>query len=79
MIGALLGAEEFGFGMTLLVALGYILDRRCHCDTCPVGIAAQCAEKRKLFTGKPEHIVNFLRFLAEVTREHPKFVKVMHV
>ena len=70
MIAALLGAEEFGFGTTLLVALGCVQDRRCHCDTCPVGIATQCAEKRKLFAGKPEHIVNFLRFLAEETREH---------
>ena len=70
VIGALLGAEEFGFGTTLLVALGCIQDRRCHCDTCPVGIATQCAEKRKLFAGKPEHVVNFLRFLAEETREH---------
>ena len=70
VIAALLGAEEFGFGTTLLVALGCVQDRRCHCDTCPVGIATQCAEKRKLFAGKPEHIVNFLRFLAEETREH---------
>ena len=70
MIAALLGAEEFGFGTTLLVALGCIQDRRCHCDTCPVGIATQCAEKRKLFAGSPAHIVNFLRFLAEETREH---------
>ena len=70
VIGALLGAEEFGFGTTLLVALGCIQDRRCHCDTCPVGIATQCAEKRKLFAGAPEHVVNFLRFLAEEVREH---------
>ena len=70
VIGALLGAEEFGFGTTLLVALGCIQDRRCHCDTCPVGIATQCAEKRKLFAGGPAHIVNFLRVLAEETREH---------
>lgn len=70
VIAALLGAEEFGFGTTLLVALGCIQDRRCHCDTCPVGIATQCAEKRKLFAGGPVHIVNFLRFLAEETREH---------
>ena len=70
MIAALLGAEEFGFGTTLLVALGCIQDRRCHCDTCPVGIATQCAEKRRLFAGSPAHIVNFLRFLAEETREH---------
>ena len=70
VIAALLGAEEFGFGTTLLVALGCVQDRRCHCDTCPVGIATQCAEKRAHFAGKPEHIVHFLRFLAEETREH---------
>ena len=70
VIAALLGAEEFGFGTTLLVALGCVQDRRCHCDTCPVGIATQCAEKRKLFAGGPVHIVHFLRFLAEETREH---------
>ena len=70
VIAALLGAEEFGFGTTLLVALGCVQDRRCHCDTCPVGIATQCAEKRAHFAGKPEHVVNFLRFLAEETREH---------
>ncbi len=70
VIAALLGAEEFGFGTTLLVALGCVQDRRCHCDTCPVGIATQCAEKRARFEGRPEHIVNFLRFLAEETREH---------
>ena len=70
VIAALLGAEEFGFGTTLLVALGCVQDRRCHCDTCPVGIATQCAEKRAHFAGQPAHIVNFLRFLAEETREH---------
>ena len=70
VIAALLGAEEFGFGTTLLVALGCVQDRRCHCDTCPVGIATQCAEKRALFAGEPKHIVNFLKFLAEETREH---------
>ncbi len=70
VIAALLGAEEFGFGTTLLVALGCIQDRRCHCDTCPVGIATQCAEKRQLFAGAPTHIVNFLRFLAAETREY---------
>ena len=70
VIAALLGAEEVGFGTTLLVALGCIQDRRCHCDTCPVGIATQCAEKRQLFAGASTHIVNFLRFLAEETREY---------
>ena len=70
VIGALLGAEEFGFGTTLLVALGCIQDRRCHCNTCPVGIATQEECLRRHFAGKPEHIVNFLRFLAQETREH---------
>ena len=69
VIGALLGAEEFGFGTTLLVALGCVQDRRCHCDTCPVGIATQRECLRKHFTGKPEYVVNFLRFMAEEVRE----------
>ena len=69
IVGAILGAEEFGFGTTLLVALGCVQDRRCHCDTCPVGIATQNDCLRKKFAGKPEHIVNFLRLLAEEVRE----------
>ena len=69
IVGAILGAEEFGFGTTLLVALGCVQDRRCHCDTCPVGIATQNECLRKKFAGKPEHIVNFLRLLAEEVRE----------
>jgi len=67
--GAILGAEEFGFGTTLLVALGCVQDRRCHCDTCPVGIATQNECLRRKFAGRPEHIVNFLRMLAEDVRE----------
>ena len=69
VVGAILGAEEFGFGTTLLVALGCVQDRRCHCDTCPVGIATQNECLRKKFAGKPEHIVNFLHLLAEEVRE----------
>ena len=69
IVGAILGAEEFGFGTTLLVALGCVQDRRCHCDTCPVGIATQNECLRKKFAGKPENIVNFLRLLAEEVRE----------
>ena len=69
VVGAILGAEEFGFGTTLLVALGCVQDRRCHCDTCPVGIATQNDCLRKKFAGKPEHIVNFLHLLAEEVRE----------
>ena len=69
IVGAILGAEEFGFGTTLLVSLGCVQDRRCHCDTCPVGIATQNECLRKKFAGKPEHILNFLRMLAEDVRE----------
>ncbi|MBR4614221.1 MAG: glutamate synthase subunit alpha, partial [Kiritimatiellae bacterium] len=69
IVGAILGAEEFGFGTTLLVSLGCVQDRRCHCDTCPVGIATQNECLRKKFAGKPEHIVNFLHLLAEEVRE----------
>ena len=69
VIAALLGAEEFGFGTTLLVSLGCIQDRRCHCNTCPVGIATQDACLRKHFAGQKQHVVNFLRFLAEEVRE----------
>ena len=68
VIGALLGAEEFGFGTTLLVALGCVQDRRCHCNTCPVGIATQEECLRRKFAGKKEHIINFLRFIAEDVR-----------
>ncbi len=70
VIAALLGAEEFGFGTTLLVSLGCVQDRRCHCNTCPVGIATQEPRLRACFAGKTEHVVNFLRFLAEEVREH---------
>ncbi len=69
VIAAILGAEEFGFGTTLLVSLGCVQDRRCHCDTCPVGIATQNECLRKHFTGKSEYIVNFLRLLATDVRE----------
>ncbi|MFH1569846.1 MAG: glutamate synthase large subunit [Gemmatimonadota bacterium] len=68
-IAALLGAEEFGFATTALVALGCIMMRVCHLDTCPVGVATQNPELRKRFTGKPEHVVSFLRFVAQDLRE----------
>ena len=70
VVAAILGAEEFGFGTTLLVSLGCVQDRRCHCDTCPAGIATQNECLRAKFAGRPEHVVNFLRFLAEDTRRH---------
>ncbi len=70
VIAALLGAEEFGFATTALVALGCIMMRVCHLDTCPVGVATQNPELRKKFTGDPAHVVNFMRFIAQEMREH---------
>ncbi|GAA5415245.1 glutamate synthase [NADPH] large chain [Paraliobacillus ryukyuensis] len=69
VIAALLGAEEFGFATAPLVVLGCVLMRVCHQDTCPVGIATQNPELRKKFTGHPDHVVNFMRFVAEEVRE----------
>ncbi len=68
-IAALLGAEEFGFATAPLVASGCVMMRACHLNTCPVGIATQNPELRKKFTGKPEHVVNFMYFVAEELRE----------
>jgi glutamate synthase domain-containing protein 2/glutamate synthase domain-containing protein 1/glutamate synthase domain-containing protein 3 len=69
-IAALLGAEEFGFATTPLITLGCIMMRKCHLNTCPVGIATQDPELRKHFTGQPEHVINFFFFLAEQVREY---------
>lgn len=69
VIAALLGAEEFGFATTPLLAIGCIMMRKCHLNTCPVGIATQDPELRKKFTGTPEHVINFLFFIAEEMRE----------
>ncbi|MFU8780761.1 MAG: glutamate synthase large subunit [Kiritimatiellia bacterium] len=68
-IAALLGAEEFGFATAPLVVCGCIMMRKCHTNNCPVGVATQDPELRKLYTGKPEHVVNFLRMVAEELRE----------
>ncbi|MBI3248654.1 MAG: glutamate synthase large subunit [Deltaproteobacteria bacterium] len=70
VIATLLGAEEFGFATTALVATGCILMRVCHLDTCPVGVATQNPELRKKFQGDPEHVVNFMRFVAQDMREY---------
>ena len=70
IIGALLGAEEYGFATAPLVVSGCILMRVCHLDTCPVGVATQNPELRKRFTGKPEFVVNFFEFLAQEVREY---------
>jgi glutamate synthase (NADPH) large chain len=69
VIGALLGAEEFGFSTGPLIASGCIMMRVCHLNTCPVGIATQDPELRKKFTGKPEHVINFMFFVAEEVRQ----------
>ena len=68
-VAALLGAEEFGFASAPLVASGCIMMRVCHLNTCPVGIATQNPELRKKFKGKPEHVVNFMYFVAQELRE----------
>jgi glutamate synthase (ferredoxin) len=70
VVAALLGAEEFGFSTAPLVVLGCIMMRVCHLNTCPVGVATQDPELRKRFTGKPEYVVTFFRFLAQEVREH---------
>jgi len=70
IVGALLGAEEFGFATAPLVVSGCILMRVCHLDTCPVGVASQNPELRARFTGKPEFVVNFFEFLAQEVREY---------
>ncbi|WP_354698189.1 Ferredoxin-dependent glutamate synthase 1 [Paraconexibacter sp. AEG42_29] len=69
VIGALLGADEFGFSTAPLIATGCIMMRACHLNTCPVGIATQDPELRKRFQGKPEHVVNYFFFLAEEVRQ----------
>jgi glutamate synthase domain-containing protein 2/glutamate synthase domain-containing protein 3 len=70
VIGALLGAEEFGFSTGPLIASGCIMMRVCHLNTCPVGVATQDPELRKKFAGKPEHVINFMFFVAEEVREY---------
>jgi glutamate synthase (NADPH/NADH) large chain len=69
VVGALLGADEFGFGTIALVTAGCIMMRKCHLNTCPVGVATQDAELRRKFTGKPEDVVNYFMFVAEEVRE----------
>ncbi|WP_019986864.1 glutamate synthase large subunit [Rudanella lutea] len=69
VIAALLGAEEFGVATAALVAAGCIMMRKCHLNTCPVGVATQNKELRAMFTGKPEHVVNMFTFMATEMRE----------
>ncbi len=69
VVAALLGADEVGFGTGALIAGGCIMMRKCHLNTCPVGVATQDPELRKLFPGQPEHVVNFFMFIAQEVRE----------
>ena len=69
-IACMLGAEEFGFATAPLVTLGCVMMRVCNLDTCPVGVATQNPELRKRFSGRPEYVVNFMRFIARELREH---------
>ena len=69
-IACMLGAEEFGFATAPLVTMGCVMMRVCNLDTCPVGVATQNPELRKRFKGKPEYVVNFMRFIAQELREH---------
>ena len=70
IIAAMLGAEEFGFATSALIVLGCVMMRKCHINTCPVGVATQNEELRKRFTGNYKYLVNFFNFLAEDVREH---------
>ncbi|MFN3787033.1 MAG: glutamate synthase large subunit [Sulfurihydrogenibium azorense] len=70
IIGALLGAEEFGFGTALMIAEGCVMARQCHLNTCPVGITTQDKRLREKFPGKPEHIINYLKFVAQEVRQY---------
>ena len=69
VIAALLGAEEFGFATAPLVVCGCVMMRKCHLNTCPVGVATQDPQLRKLYKGKPEYVINFFRFIAAEVRE----------
>ncbi|MDH5371925.1 MAG: glutamate synthase large subunit [Acidimicrobiia bacterium] len=70
VIAALLGADEVGFATAALISEGCIMMRKCHLNTCPVGVATQDPQLRALFPGQPEHVVNFFMFIAEETRQH---------
>ena len=70
IVAAMLGAEEFGFATSALIVLGCIMMRKCHLNTCPVGVATQNEELRKKFMGRSEYLINYFNFLAEEVREH---------
>lgn len=70
VVAAMLGAEEFGFATSALIVLGCVMMRKCHLNTCPVGVATQSEELRKKFIGRSEYLINYFNFLAENVREH---------
>jgi glutamate synthase (NADPH/NADH) large chain len=70
IMAALMGAEEFGFATAALIVLGCVMMRKCHLNTCPVGVATQDVDLRKRFLGKADYVVNYFRFVAEEVREH---------
>lgn len=70
VVAAMLGAEEFGFATSALIVLGCVMMRKCHLNTCPVGVATQDEELRKKFLGRSEYLINYFNFLAEEVREH---------
>ena len=69
VIAAMLGAEEYGIGTASLVAMGCIMVRQCHSNTCPVGVCSQDEKLREKFTGTPEKVINLFTFIAEEVRE----------
>ncbi len=69
VVGALLGADEFGFATAALISEGCLMMRKCHLNTCPAGVATQDPELRKLFSGRPEHVINYFTFVANEVRE----------
>ncbi len=70
VVAAMMGAEEFGFATSALIVLGCVMMRKCHLNTCPVGVATQSEELRKKFIGRSEYLINYFNFLAEEVREH---------
>src|SRR5690606_20310410 len=70
IVAAMLGAEEYGIGTLSLVAMGCLMVRQCHSNTCPVGVCTQDEQLRKHFTGEPDHVVNFMLMMAESVRKH---------
>jgi glutamate synthase domain-containing protein 2/glutamate synthase domain-containing protein 1/glutamate synthase domain-containing protein 3 len=79
IIAALLGAEEYGFGTTALMAAGCVMARQCHLNTCPVGVASQREDLRARFPGQPEHVVNFMTHIAHEVREYLASLGARHL